>query len=87
MKGILDRFEDNNKAVILLEEIKEELIVPIEKLPVGSNVNTYFNIEKLHEEYKIISIDEGATQQEARKTSDLMARMRAKSNGSKYRKK
>lgn len=86
MNGILDRFEENNKAVILIEEIDEELIVPVEKLPKGSVVNTYFSIEKKDGEYQIVSIDNTTTKEEAQKTSDLMAKLRAKSKGSKFRK-
>lgn len=87
MKGILDRFEDNNKAVILIEDTKEEVIIPAEQLPKGSSENTYFTMEKIKDEYQVVSIDEATTQKEAEKSSDLMAKLRAKSKGSKFKKK
>ncbi len=87
MKGILDRFEDTNKAVILMEETKEEVVIPAEQLPEGSSQNTYFNMEKVDDEYQVVSIDEATTQKEAEKSSDLMAKLRAKSKGSKFKKK
>ncbi|SEP83257.1 Protein of unknown function [Virgibacillus subterraneus] len=87
MRGILDRFEDNNKAVILIEETKEEVVIPVDELPDGSSENTYFNMEKIDDKYQIVSIDEATTQKEAEETSDLMAKLRAKSKGSKFKKK
>ncbi|SHG35915.1 DUF3006 domain-containing protein [Ornithinibacillus halophilus] len=87
MRGILDRFEDQDKAVILIEDEKEEVIIPASDLPEGSKVNTYFKMEKQDGTYRIISIDESATEEEAQKTSDLMAKLRAKKgNGSKFKK-
>ncbi|MBP1949821.1 DUF3006 family protein [Virgibacillus litoralis] len=87
MKGILDRIEDNNKAVILMEETKEEVVITVDELPEGSSENTYFNMEKVDDEYQIVSIDEAITQKESEKSSDLMAKLRAKSKGSKFKKK
>ncbi|MFB4168472.1 DUF3006 family protein [Virgibacillus sp. JSM 102003] len=87
MKGILDRFEDSNKAVILMEETKEEVVIPVEQLPEGSSKNTYFNMKKVDDKYQIVSIDEATTQKEAETSSDLMAKLRAKSKGSKFKKK
>ncbi|MBM7599346.1 hypothetical protein JOC34_001714 [Virgibacillus halotolerans] len=87
MIGILDRFTDNNKAVILIEEIKEELIVSISDLPKGSKENTHFQIEKVGAGFRINSIDHTKTRQEAQKTSDLMKKLRAKSTGSKLKRK
>lgn len=79
MKGILDRFEDNNKAVILLEETNEELIISIDDLPQGSEENTWFNLEKKNDDYRVISINKDKSNKEATKTSDLMAQLRARS--------
>ncbi|MBP1971119.1 hypothetical protein J2Z83_003258 [Virgibacillus natechei] len=87
MKGILDRFEDNQKAVILLEEINEEWIASIENLPDGSEEGTAFHIEKVDGEFQIIAIDHESTRDKAQQSSDLMEKLRAKSKGSKFRKK
>lgn len=86
MKGILDRFE-NDSAVILIEEEKEELIVPKRYLPKGSKVNTYFVIEKNFNGYEIVGIDEEKTILEREKSSSLMDRLKAKRKTSKFKKK
>lgn len=85
MHGFLDRFE-GNMAVILVEEVKEEFTVNKEMLPDGSDVNTYFEIEKKDGNYHIVQIDTTKTTQEKQTTSDLMATLRAKKTGSKFKK-
>lgn len=84
MKGILDRIEDGDQAVILIEEIQLALVVPLSELPTGSKVNTYFHITEQHGDYKITSIDAEKTQKEAKKSEDLMDKLRKKSSGSNY---
>ncbi|GAB3794288.1 DUF3006 domain-containing protein [Virgibacillus kimchii] len=85
MKGILDRFE-GNKAVILIEETKEEWVTYRENLPPGSDVNTYFTMKKNNKDYNIIAIDETTTEEQAQKSSALMKKLRNKSSGSKFKK-
>ncbi|MFD1037490.1 DUF3006 domain-containing protein [Virgibacillus byunsanensis] len=87
MKGVLDRFEDNDKAVILIEEEMKALVIPAEELPKGSEINTYFNIKEKNGDYKILSIDQETTEKEAQKASNLMEKLRAKTSGSKFKKK
>ncbi|MBP1949823.1 DUF3006 family protein [Virgibacillus litoralis] len=43
--GVLDRIEDGNQAVILLEELQEELVVPLYTLPPGSTPNIWLRIK------------------------------------------
>jgi Ser/Thr protein kinase RdoA (MazF antagonist) len=85
MKGILDRFE-GDKAVILIEENNAELVIEKNELPTGSNVNTVFRMEASNGSYNILSIDTAKTDVDAKKSSDLMAKLRSKSSGSKFRK-
>jgi hypothetical protein len=85
MKGVLDRFE-GNQAVILIEVEKAELIVPKEELPEGSKVNTIFKMDKADGEYIIISIDSEAKKEAKETTADLLAKLRAKSSGSTFKK-
>ncbi|WP_245843898.1 DUF3006 domain-containing protein [Oceanobacillus rekensis] len=85
MKGILDRFE-GDKAVILIEENNAELVIKKSELPVGSDINTAFRMESSNGSYNILSIDTSKTDAEAKKSSDLMAKLRSKSSGSKFRK-
>ncbi|WP_163969737.1 DUF3006 domain-containing protein [Oceanobacillus halotolerans] len=85
MKGIVDRIEDNNQAVILIEEKNEQFTVPVEQLPPGANVNTYLEIVEQHGTYTIQGIDKAATENETAKTKDLMEKLRAKGKGSKFK--
>ncbi|WP_047984253.1 DUF3006 domain-containing protein [Ornithinibacillus californiensis] len=85
MKGVLDRFE-GNQAVILIEEDKAELVVAKEELPEGSDINTVFKMEKQDGSYKIVEIDHEAEKEAKETTADLLAKLRAKSNGSKFKK-
>ncbi|MUK87703.1 DUF3006 family protein [Ornithinibacillus sp. L9] len=88
VQGVLDRFEDQNQAVILIEELKEELVVSKDTLPAGSEVNTYFTLEKNEDgDFTILAINEKATQAATNKTSNLIAKLRAKNQGSKFKKK
>lgn len=87
MKGYLDRIEDNNLAVILIEEINEEIIIPLDELPEGSTENTWLQLEKTDDSFQVIAIDDEKTEQETETSQDLMAKLRAKSKGSKFKKK
>lgn len=84
MKGILDRIEDGDQAVILIEEIQKALIVPLNELPTGSKVNTFFHVQERGGNYKITSIDSESTRREAKKSEDLIEKLRRKSSGSNY---
>lgn len=85
MRGILDRFE-GDKAVILLQDTKEEYIVNKSELPAGSKINTVFDLEKNRTTYKIKRINISNTEEAAQQSSDLMAKLRAKSRRSKFKK-
>lgn len=84
MKGVLDRFENNNQAVILIEEVQRALVVPKNELPKGSEVGTWFHIKEKSGHYKIISIDHETARREAKKSAELMEKLRARSKGSKF---
>ncbi|HLR40835.1 MAG TPA: DUF3006 domain-containing protein [Virgibacillus sp.] len=86
MKGVLDRIEDNDMAVILIEEINKELIIPLHELPSGSKESTWFHIEKRDETFEVISIDSKTTSQEAEKSTDLMKKLQEKRKDSKFKK-
>ncbi|MBC5637754.1 DUF3006 domain-containing protein [Ornithinibacillus sp. BX22] len=85
MQGVLDRFE-GNLAVILIEEDKAELIIPKEKLPEGSHVDTIFEMEKRNSSYHIIAINTEAEKRAKEKTTNLLAQLRTNSTGSKFKK-
>ncbi|HLR40837.1 MAG TPA: DUF3006 domain-containing protein [Virgibacillus sp.] len=77
--GVLDRMEDNEQAVILIEDLGEELIVPRQDLPLGSKANMWFLIEKNNEgKLERISIDYKTTMEEAEKMKRLGEKVRNK---------
>ena len=86
MKGYLDRVEDNNMAVILIEEENEEIVVPIDELPDGSKEKTWLQMEHVQGLYKVISIDHETTAEKAQQTSALMEKLRKRKKGSKFKK-
>jgi len=87
MKGMLDRFTDNDLAVILIEEKNQEIIVPVKQLPEGSKENTWFDLKEVNGTIEIVSINDEKTKKEAQKSVDLLTQLRAKSKGSKFKKK
>lgn len=85
MKGVLDRFEDNDLAVILIEEMNKELNIPVNNLPPNSKEGTWFQIEERQGEFHIVSIDMEMTNKQAERSADLLEKLRAKSSGSKFK--
>lgn len=86
MRGMLDRLEDNQLAVILIEEINKEIILPIKHLPKGSEEGTWFHIKEMNGSFEIIAIDDERTKKEIQRSKDLLAKLRTKSKGSKFKK-
>jgi len=86
MRGVLDRFEDQNQAVILIEDIQIALVIPVNELPKGSKVNTYFWIEERNGKYEVTSIDHKKTKREEERSEDLMKKLQVKSRDSKFKK-
>jgi len=70
-KGVLDRFENPEQAVILLEKEGLEITVPRSKLPPGSTEGTWFNIKRTPSEVNILSIDSQMTERECTVSSHL----------------
>ncbi|WP_138417547.1 DUF3006 domain-containing protein [Aquibacillus sediminis] len=85
MKGVLDRIEEDRYAVILLEEHNREVILPKDQLPSGSEVHDWFRITMEGDTVTSITLDEKTTQAEEAKTEDMMKKLRAKSKGSKFK--
>ena len=85
MKGVLDRFEDQDQAVILIEEVQKALVIPKDELPKGSKQGTWFLIEEKNEQYNILSIDHETTKKQQEKSDRLMEKLREKSSGSKLK--
>jgi hypothetical protein len=87
IKGYLDRIEDNQFAVILVEEMKKEFIIPKKDLPKGSKENSYFEITIENEKITSLKLDEQTTLSEQEQVDEMMTKLRSKSIGSKFKKK
>ncbi|MEH6995677.1 DUF3006 domain-containing protein [Neobacillus drentensis] len=85
IKGYLDRIEDNQFAVILVEEMKKEFIIPKENLPQGSKENSYFEITIENEKITSMKLDAQTTVSEQEKVDEMMTKLRSKSKGSKFK--
>lgn len=86
MKGYLDRIEDNKFAVILVESINKEFIIPKAELPEGSTEKSYFDLTIEKDKIKSLKLNEQSSVTEQQKTDDLLSKLRSKSKESKFRK-
>ena len=84
MKGILDRIEDGRHAVILVEEEGIELVLPANRLPEGSQVNSWFTIDAENGQLAV-TLDEEATFSKSKQADDLMTRLRTKKKRSRFK--
>lgn len=84
MKGILDRIEDGIYAVILVEEEGVELVLPANRLPEGSRINSWFTIDAENGQLAII-LDEETSLIKRGQAEELMARLRTKKKGSRFK--
>lgn len=83
MHAVLDRIE-NGIAVLLIEEKNAEYNIPAEQLPTDSEEGTWFNVEVVADQLRIINIDEQKTKQATDNTMSLMKKLRAKQSKSKF---
>lgn len=82
----MDRVEDNQFAVILVEEIKREFIIPKTSLPQGSEVHSYFELTVEDDKITSLKLDEQTTLSEQEKVDNMVTKLRSNSKGSKFKK-
>lgn len=82
--GVLDRIEDD-RAIILLETINQMIVIPRESLPVGSQENMWFNIDRVGQTYKVIAINDEVTREYQKESTHLMNKLRKIKGESKYK--
>jgi hypothetical protein len=87
MRGMLDRIEDGFNAVILLEERGREIIVPVSRLPEGTQIHSWFTITMEEEEIVSIEVDENLSQEKAARAQNLMQRLRGRKSSSRFKRK
>ena len=85
MKGVLDRFTDNNQAVILIEEINKELVISRDQLPTGAKESDWLTLNKTDDTFKVISIDREKTEREMQRSLNFRDQLRAQSKGSRFK--
>lgn len=84
MKGILDRIEDDRHAVILVEEEGIELVLPANRLPEGSQINSWFTIDAENGQLAV-TLDEETSNAKNVQAEELMTRLRTKKKGSRFK--
>ncbi|WP_077622701.1 DUF3006 domain-containing protein [Sediminibacillus massiliensis] len=87
MKGVLDRIEDEQHAVILIEKENKEIVVPVEKLPSGSKEDSWFEIEMDGKHVTSIKLDQEKTASRQGAADNLLKELRSKSKGSRFKRK
>lgn len=85
MKAYFERIEEDI-AVIIIEETKEQFTKPIEQLPGESVPGTWFEVTVRHNEIVEIKLDPSTTDSKKQKTEVLLAKLREKNGGSKFKK-
>ncbi|KOP83041.1 DUF3006 family protein [Cytobacillus solani] len=85
MKGYFDRIEDQQLAVILVEEINEQFVIKQAKLPFGSKPGMWFDLTIKDRDLISIQHSNQTSFSEKQNTNDLMEKIRLKSKGSKYK--
>lgn len=86
MKGMLDRIEDGGIAVILIEELQKEIVLPAAWLPEGSRINSWFDIELDGQAIKSIALDAATAAVKEDKAAALLNRLRKNQRKSRFKK-
>lgn len=76
--GVLDRIEDKEQAVIMIEQLNEQWIVDKNELPDNSKVDMWFTIDYCVDTIEVISIDPKKTKLEMKRSSELINQLRLK---------
>lgn len=85
MKGMLDRIEDGCLAVILIEELQKEIVLPAAWLPEGSEVHSWFDIELDGHQIRSIALDAETAAAKEDQAVALMRRLKAKRGKSRFK--
>ena len=74
----LDRFTDNNQALILVESLQKEFHVPTSSLPTGSNEGSWLLADIQGNEVISLQLDEKKTSDMKRHTQNRLQRLKTK---------
>ncbi|MCZ2257743.1 DUF3006 family protein [Sporosarcina sp. G11-34] len=73
----LDRLTDDNKALLLIDELQKEFHVEHSSLPTESTVGMWFLVEVEEEEISTIQIDHEKSASMKREIDDRMQRLKS----------
>ena len=74
----LDRFTDDDQALILIDSLNEQFHVPTILLPNGSVAGTWFLVEVQDEEITFLEIDKSKAERMEAEIDTTMQRLRLK---------
>lgn len=81
-KAIIDRFEDNQKVVLMIESIGKEIILDQKALPLGASRGDIIDVDLSSDGITIKAIDAIATEQTKKRIQTKLDRLRQKNKGS-----
>lgn len=87
IQAMIDRFTDNNLAVVLAEDIGREFLLEKEELPEGAERGDYLVIELRGDEVRGVEIDVEKTALQRSAIKSKLERLRARGTKSRFRKK
>ncbi|WP_217589633.1 DUF3006 family protein [Lentibacillus saliphilus] len=73
--AVLDRVESNGLAVLLLEDLNEEWMVPKRLLPQESAIDTWFSVTMYANRKTVLMIDHQKQKEEKEKTQTLLKQL------------
>ena len=77
-KAYLDRFTDNEKAVLLVDQLQQEFLIAITSLPTGSSPGTWFTVTIENGEISNFQIDEEKKATMEQEVAERMQRLKSK---------
>jgi len=77
-KAYLDRFTDNEKAVLLVDKLQQEFFISISTLPAGSIPGSWFLVNIDNGAISNISFDEEKTAEMKQEVAERMQRLKSK---------
>ncbi|QKS72552.1 DUF3006 domain-containing protein [Paenalkalicoccus suaedae] len=83
--GVIDRIEDGQHAVILVESEQLQFNVLREDLPAGAEEGTWITFDAVDGVVSNIELDSAKTHEQTERIENKLGRIRKKSSGSKFK--
>ena len=74
----LDRFTDNEQAILLIDKLQQEFHIDISALPSGSTPGTWFLVTIENGEITDVQLDEEKTAEMKQEIAERMQRLKSK---------